>query len=192
MHTFMNATRTSPQDEYIPACFYISAEDATDRETVPDTSLTSYNFLTCVRSRFFSSSPLESQRDSKGSKRERRVNRPFVSPGTFEASFAGQTARGSVLPFNLSSSPPTKRRVHGGREEGREEGRRCRRFLFAPQWRAGSFLPVPGPLTSALLLLANCDAADTLVMFLPLPWGSFHLRPLTPYLGPGPYSAHWA
>lgn len=34
-----------------------------------------------------------------------------------------------------------------------------------------AFLPVSGPLTSALLLLANCDAADTLVMFLPLLWG---------------------
>lgn len=48
------------------------------------------------------------------------------------------------------------------------------------------FLPVRGPLTSALLLLANCDAADTLVMFLPLSKG--HSRAPTPPLA-WPYSA---
>lgn len=98
------------------------AEDAADHEIVPVTSLTSYNFSTCVCFRVFLLSFLE-RCDSNGSKRERRVNRPFVSPWTFEASFVGQTARGS---FSLSNSlvfpSNEKTRARGRVGEKRVEG----------------------------------------------------------------------
>lgn len=54
--------------------------------------------------------------------------------------------------------------LHAGKTRA---GGRGRDFYLLVKARA-TFFAGRAPLTSALLLLANCDAADTLVMFLPL------------------------